>query len=159
MSEILQALKSESRRSEVPVTGTTSALRIIECALHMASHLRYRRTVRATTTAQLMESQNITVRGRESHEYMWQAKSVCRPSSREMSSLEKVRPGMRPRFLSQKMAQKLPLKNIPSTHANATKRCAKLLSLLIADASEYRGTSNARQPLNTGKVPQVPRKW
>ena len=36
-----------------------------------------------------------------------QAKSVCRPSSREMSTLEKLRPGIRPRFLSQKMAQKL----------------------------------------------------
>jgi hypothetical protein len=36
------------------------------------------------------------------------AKSQCSPSSREISSLEKVRPGMRPRFLSQKMAQKEP---------------------------------------------------
>lgn len=41
------------------------------------------------------------------HEYSRQAKSQCRPSSREISSLEKVRPGIRPRFLSQKMAQKL----------------------------------------------------
>jgi hypothetical protein len=41
------------------------------------------------------------------HLYRMQEKSVWRPSSRLMSSLEKVRPGMRPRFLSQKMAQKL----------------------------------------------------
>ena len=34
-------------------------------------------------------------------------KSQCRPSSREMSSLEKVRPCSRPRFFSQKMEQKL----------------------------------------------------
>lgn len=39
--------------------------------------------------------------------YSMQAKSVWRPSSREMSTLEKLSPGMRPRFLSQKMAQKL----------------------------------------------------
>ena len=58
--------------------------------------------------------------------YRSQAKSVCRPSSREMSSLEKVRPGMSRRFLSQKMAQKEPLKWMPSTHANATSRSAKL---------------------------------
>ena len=39
--------------------------------------------------------------------YSMHAKSVCSPSSREMSTLLKLRPGMRPRFLSQKMAQKL----------------------------------------------------
>ena len=44
---------------------------------------------------------------RGAHEYSRQAKSQWRPSSREMSSLEKVRPGIRPRFFSQKMAQKL----------------------------------------------------
>jgi len=44
---------------------------------------------------------------RSAHEYSRQAKSQWRPSSREMSSLEKVRPGIRPRFFSQKMAQKL----------------------------------------------------
>ncbi|KYQ55948.1 hypothetical protein ALC60_05231 [Trachymyrmex zeteki] len=37
-------------------------------------------------------------------------------------SLLKVRPGMTPRFFSQKMAAKLPLKKIPSTAANATTR-------------------------------------
>lgn len=42
-----------------------------------------------------------------------------------MSSLEKVSPGMRPRFLSQKMAAKEPLKNMPSTAAKATRRWAK----------------------------------
>jgi hypothetical protein len=73
--------------------------------------------------------QRVRERRLAAHEYMWQAKSVWRPSSREMSSLEKVRPGMRPRFFSQKMAQKLPLKKMPSTHANATRRCAKLRSL------------------------------
>src|SRR5210317_2665529 len=52
------------------------------------------------------------------------ANSWWRPSSREMSSFEKQRPGMRPRFLSQKIAQKLPLKNIPSTHAKANRRSA-----------------------------------
>ena len=32
---------------------------------------------------------------------------MCRPSSRDISSLENVSPGIRPRFFSQKMAQKL----------------------------------------------------
>ena len=41
-------------------------------------------------------------------EYRRHAKSQCMPSSREMSSFEKVRPGIRPRFFSQKMAQKEP---------------------------------------------------
>jgi hypothetical protein len=55
-----------------------------------------------------------------------QAKSVCRPSSREMSSLENVNPGIRPRFLSQKMDANEPEKKIPSTAANAIKRSAKV---------------------------------
>lgn len=43
-------------------------------------------------------------------------------SSREMSSLLKVRPGMRPLFFNQKIDAKLPEKKIPSTAANATIR-------------------------------------
>jgi len=49
-----------------------------------------------------------------------QAKSVCKPSSLEISSLLKVRPGIRPRFFSQKIAAKLPEKKMPSTLAKAT---------------------------------------
>eukprot|EP00882_Tetradesmus_deserticola_P015003 GHRQ01015970.1.p2 GENE.GHRQ01015970.1~~GHRQ01015970.1.p2 ORF type:complete len:178 (+),score=25.20 GHRQ01015970.1:474-1007(+) len=63
--------------------------------------------------------------------YSSTAKSVCRPSSLLMSSLLKVSPGMSPRFLSQKIAQKLPEKWMPSTHTKASRRCAKLLLLLI----------------------------
>jgi len=37
-----------------------------------------------------------------------------------MSSLEKVSPGIRDRFLSQNMAQNDPEKKMPSTAANAT---------------------------------------
>ncbi len=48
------------------------------------------------------------------------------PSSLEISSLEKVNPGIRPRFLSQKIEQKAPEKKIPSTAAKAIKRSAKL---------------------------------
>ena len=77
----------------------------------------------------------------EAYLYMWQAKSVCSPSSREMSSLENVSPGMRPRFFSQKIAQKLPLKKIPSTQANATTRCAKESSLHCNHTSQ----SSSRQ--------------
>ena len=47
------------------------------------------------------------------------------PSSRLINSLEKVSPGMSPRFLSQKMAQKEPEKKMPSTTAKATSRSAK----------------------------------
>ena len=43
-----------------------------------------------------------------------------------MSSLENVKPGMRPRFLSQKIDAKDPEKKIPSTAANATSRSAKV---------------------------------
>jgi hypothetical protein len=60
--------------------------------------------------------------------YSWQAKSVCRPSSREMSSLEKVSPGIRPRFFSQKIAQKLQWQQPGNSqmHVGARKRCRAL---------------------------------
>lgn len=41
------------------------------------------------------------------YEYRRHAKSQCNPSSREISSLEKVSPGIKPRFFSQKIEQKL----------------------------------------------------
>src|SRR5881392_2965364 len=43
-----------------------------------------------------------------------------------MSSLEKVKPGMRPRFLSQKMEANDPEKKIPSTAAKAMRRSANV---------------------------------
>jgi hypothetical protein len=57
--------------------------------------------------------------------YKRQAKSVCMPSSRLISSFEKVSPGINPRFLIQKIAQKDPEKKIPSIAAKATRRSAK----------------------------------
>ncbi|CAN6882111.1 unnamed protein product, partial [Brassica oleracea] len=48
------------------------------------------------------------------------------PSSREINSLEKVKPGMSPRFLSQKIEQNLPEKKIPSEQAKATLLSAKV---------------------------------
>ena len=42
-----------------------------------------------------------------------------------------VKPGIKPLFFNQNIAQKLPLKNIPSTHANATRRVVKLDSVSI----------------------------
>ena len=48
------------------------------------------------------------------------------PSSRLMSSLLKLSPGMSPRFLSQHMAQKEPEKKMPLTAANAIIHSAKL---------------------------------
>ena len=53
------------------------------------------------------------------------------PSSREMSSFEKVSPGMRPRFLSQKIEQNAPEKKMPSTTANAMRRSAKRVDSVI----------------------------
>lgn len=50
---------------------------------------------------------------------------MCMPSSLEINSFEKVRPGIRPLFLIQKIAQKLPEKKIPSIAAKATMRSAK----------------------------------
>ena len=52
------------------------------------------------------------------------------PSSLDISSLEKVRPGIRPRFFNQKIEQNDPEKKIPSTQANATSLVAKLSSLI-----------------------------
>ena len=52
--------------------------------------------------------------------YKRQAKSVCKPSSLEISSLLKASPGIRPLFFSQKIAQKLPEKKMPSIAAKAT---------------------------------------
>lgn len=52
-------------------------------------------------------------------------------SSLEMSSFENVSPGMSPRFLSQKMAQKEPEKKIPSTTAKAISRSAKRFDSVI----------------------------
>ena len=45
---------------------------------------------------------------------------MCNPSSLEISSFEKVSPGIKPLFFSQNIEQKLPEKKIPSTTANAT---------------------------------------
>jgi hypothetical protein len=54
------------------------------------------------------------------------AKSVWRPSSLEINSFEKVNPGIKPRFLSQKMEANEPEKKMPSTAAKAIKRSAKV---------------------------------
>ena len=51
--------------------------------------------------------------------------TVCVPSSRLINSLEKVNPGIKPLFFNQNIAAKLPEKNMPSTHANATSRTRK----------------------------------
>ncbi|CAG7879655.1 unnamed protein product [Brassica rapa] len=50
----------------------------------------------------------------------------AKPSSREINSLEKVKPGISPRFLSQKIEQKLPEKKIPYAQAKAMLLSAKV---------------------------------
>jgi len=63
--------------------------------------------------------------------YKRQAKSVCKPSSRDISSFEKVKPGINDLFFSQNIEQKLPENKIPSTAEKATRRSANEFSLLI----------------------------
>ena len=85
---------------------------------------------------------------------MYTAKSRCNPSSREMSSLANERPGRRPRFLSQKTAQKAPEKKMPSTAAKAMRRSAKvrvselvqycIQSILLWMLGKLRVTSKSR---------------
>ena len=58
--------------------------------------------------------------------YNKHAKSQCNPSSLEISSLEKVNPGISPLFFNQKIEQKDPEKKIPYTAANATNLCANV---------------------------------
>jgi hypothetical protein len=53
-----------------------------------------------------------------------QAKSQCNPSSLEISSFEKVNPGIKPLFFNQKIEQNEPEKKIPSTAAKEIKRSA-----------------------------------
>ncbi|CAY80754.2 hypothetical protein WN66_03549 [Saccharomyces cerevisiae] len=48
------------------------------------------------------------------------AKSVCKPSSLQINSLEKVKPGIIPLFFNQKMEAKEPEKKTPSMEAKAT---------------------------------------
>ena len=52
--------------------------------------------------------------------YSKHAKSQCKPSSRLMSSLEKHKPGIKPRFFNQNTAQNDPEKKMPSHAAKAT---------------------------------------
>lgn len=92
-------------------------------ALFIPMRLTGRATVRnsfSISTASQMILPTVSGLGRRSRwEKRRQAKSVCSPSSREMSSLEKVRPGINPRFFNQKMDAKEParrrVRSIPLT--------------------------------------------
>ena len=94
--------------------------------------------------------------GRSSIEYSSHAKSQC-SSSRAISSFENVRPGINPRFLSQNRAQKEPEKKMPSTHAKATRRCAKGASAPILErplrllAHRRHLPNRAEQPLRSSR--------
>lgn len=70
-------------------------------------------TFSISTASQMMSVTRATGSLLTSFRYSRQAKSVCRPSSRLMSSLLKHKPGMSPRFFNQNTAQKLPEKKIP----------------------------------------------
>jgi hypothetical protein len=70
-----------------------------------------------------------TTRGEGMKKSSINSQSVCRPSSLEMSSFEKVSPGINPLFLSQKIDANEPEKKMPSTAAKATSRSEKHDSL------------------------------
>ena len=72
-----------------------------------------------------------------SFEYSRHAKSQCSPSSRQISSLLKLSPGIRPHFLSQKMAKKDPEKKLPLTAVNAIVRLAKLAVVVLHQLRAY----------------------
>jgi len=72
-----------------------------------------------------------------SFEYRRHAKLQCSPLSRLISSLLKQSPGIRPRFFNQKMAQKEPKKNMPSTVANAIMHSAKLAAAVSHHLSAH----------------------
>ena len=63
-----------------------------------------------------------------------------------MSSFEKVRPGISPRFLSQKMEQKEPEKKMPSTTAKAMRRSAKHLDSEIQRTAQLACGAAVGQP-------------
>ena len=66
-----------------------------------------------------------------SFEYRRHAKSQWSPSSWLISSLLKHKPGIKPHFFSQKIAQKEPKKKMPSMAANAIMRLAKLAEVVL----------------------------
>jgi len=89
-----------------------------------------------------------------SFEYIRQAKSQWSPSSRLIISLLKHKPGIRPRFFSQKIAQKEPEKKMPSTAANAIMRSAKL-----ADVASHHLRAHCAFRLTHGTVSIARRRW
>lgn len=80
----------------------------------------------SSSTASCMMVMTVSCGGFDiSMEYNWHANSVCRPSSRAISSLEKQSPGMSPLFFNQKIEANEEEKKRPSTAANAKRRRAK----------------------------------
>ncbi|AGE49027.1 hypothetical protein ATCVBr0604L_043R [Acanthocystis turfacea Chlorella virus Br0604L] len=88
----------------------------------MASHMKSFSLATASSTMLLTTSRDSFF---SSFEYRSSPNCWWRPSSRLMNSLERPRPGMSPRFRSQKMAQNDPENRRPSTHTHATSRSAK----------------------------------
>ena len=72
-----------------------------------------------------------------SFEYRRHTKLQCIPSLGLISSLLKHNPGIRPCFFNQKMAQKEPEKNTPSTAANAIMRSTKLATVGLHHQSAH----------------------
>lgn len=84
-----------------------------------------------STASRMMSYTLSLLKGYFNSLYSTQAKSVWRPSSLDINSFEKVSPCIIPLFFSQNIEQNDPLKNTPSTAANATSLSANLSLLLI----------------------------
>ena len=106
----------------ISTTGRASAMNSISIltALHMIS--------------MMLGSGSLLI----SVEYKRHAKSQCIPLSQLISSLLKHNPGTRPGFFNQKMAQKEPKKNTPSTAANTIMCSEKLATVGSHHPSTHR---------------------
>ena len=110
-------------RAQISLSATNSIYCFIKVLLIPMSSTGRASETKSFSISTASEMISITLQGGNLFTMCWQikhAKSVCNPSSLEISSLEKVSPGIKDRFLSQNMEQKLPEKNMPSMAAKAT---------------------------------------
>ena len=104
VSQCLGQFSCINRRS-----ATNSMYRLISVAfipIKLQGKLSLINSFSIATTSVIMAAMLAWVVGYRSRLCNKQPKSVWRPSSREINSLEKVTPGSKPRFFNQKMAQK-----------------------------------------------------
>ncbi len=92
---------------------------------HHEEFLRYVQDLVYEQYVQKVNKQNLYVNPKEKSSIdVMKQKLIQLTSSRLINSLLNVKPGITPRSRNQKIDANDPLKNIPSTQANATKRSA-----------------------------------